>query len=173
MHNLRLILRALTVRPVQVVHQSALIILGRTTPSSVEGAPATVLVLALGWFGVSVWSDAVKMPQEYSLLGATVELAAWPLGLWYLLRSQLDRFWQSWMAIAGVSIILWTTSIAAHSVGMSQALQFMLVVALATRGYGKVIEAARTPAVRSPYQLAIVWFFSLAVVIGLSKPLFS
>lgn len=158
---------ATVLRPLEVLLQSIYIIVGRSTPATLRGTnPATTLVLAATWFWASVWSDGFIRPGIFNWFGAGFEIAAWTVALRYGLRRHGDpqRTWRSWLAVAGISTLVWLLSGIGFAAGLSPMAVSIAVFALAVRGFGRVLYTAFSGRLGAPYGTAGAWM----LLVGMS-----
>lgn len=158
---------AVVLRPLEVLLQSAYIIAGRSTPAMLRGTnPATTMVLAVMWFWTSVWSDTFIRPGLFNWFGALWEIMAWTLMLRYLLRWQgtPERIWKTWLAVAGISTLMWLVSGVGFAIGLPPTVVSVGVFSLAIHGMGRIMQAALGGKLKTPFFSAGIWI----LLIGLS-----
>ncbi|MBU0499598.1 MAG: transposase [Gammaproteobacteria bacterium] len=111
----------LLLRPVEAVLGAACILIRRGTPATLRGGPGAMLVLAGIWFATSRHFDIMLHPNgiPWPWFGPAFEIAAWTIGLWVFLDRFGDfrRFRQTWLAVAGMSILIWMAGMTLVAVG--------------------------------------------------------
>lgn len=169
--------KALVVRPAETVARALYIILGKSSPAYMRGSPATVVALALLWIGVSSIYDLHGGTRHLlPFFGAFFEVFAWTFLLrWITRKAQCpERYWQTWMAVAGVSIIVWLLGIALFSLGVSREGVFVTTYIIAVRGIGVTLKAATGSLMEYPYgttglTLFLIGFFSFSLNLSIIK----
>ncbi len=155
-------------RPLDVLLGCIYLLLGRASPANLRGGPATGMILATLWFTSSaLWDERVcrSLGEPFRISGAALELMLWSISLWWILRQvgKGERFWQTWLATAGVSTLGWLVSLPLMAAGIPTGLAALITLAVFLRGFGRTLHCVSDGAMQSPYTTAGWWLFAIAI----------
>lgn len=136
----------LLLRPIEALLGALDILFRHGTPASLRGGPGAMLVLAAIWFFTSYRFDLMVHPSSFPWpwFGPAYEIAGWTMGLWVFLDrfGDLRRFRQTWLAIAGMSILIWLSGMLVVVAGAIPWGGSIILALLVLRGYGPILHAA-------------------------------
>lgn len=157
--------------PLEVLLHGGYILAGRTHLGAVRGTTASVVVLALLWLLSSASADVMIAQQVEPdlLLGPVLEISLLSILLWHLVKdkpARWDRYWKIWMAVAGVSVMLWGLAAALILMGVGPFFAVMLSFGCFIRGYGQILSAATDGEAATPYTTAAWVLFGMSIVMS-------
>ena len=169
--------RAMVVRPAETIARSLFILKGKASPADMRGSPATVVTLAVLWIGTSSLFDLHGGTRPLlPYFGAFFEVFAWTFLLRWItsMAGHAERYWKTWMAVAGVSIIVWLIGVALFTVGASREVAFITTYLVAVRGIGVTLKDATGDLMQYPYgttglTLFLIGFFSFSLNLSIVK----
>lgn len=159
--------REWVIYPLEVLVRCAYLLFGRVTPAGLRGGLITALILSVSWLLASGLFDYLVNPgTRYPVLGPMIEIIGWGAGLAYATRryGNKRRLWQTWLAIAGVSNLVWLFSIVMLWIGIGPLLVALIGFALGVRGYGEILYAAFGRQRADQYFTAGAWMFCLGMI---------
>lgn len=174
---LKALRRAIVVRPTEAVVRSFYILLGKSSPADMRGSPATVVALTVLWIGASsIYDQHGSALQLLPFFGAFFEVFAWTFILRWItsMAGHPERYWQTWMAVAGVSIIVWLIGVTLFTVGAAREVAFITTYLVAVRGIGVTLKDATDGLMLHPYgttglTLFLIGFFSFSLNLSIVK----